>query len=116
MTKGALATRVAFDRFTEHQFDPYVRAIGQLVLAWNSFHEVMAWTYEIVIADAIRPAEHNKGPQVREGWNALNSDRDKRKLLRAAAANLPPAEAKNLPKFAEDVKWILDRADELAGC
>lgn len=105
--------QVGFDRFTESQFGPYVKAIGQLVLAWNSFHEVMGWSYEIMIADALRPVDTDKGPQVREGWNALNSDRDKRRLLRAAATNLPPAVTKNLPKFAEDVKWVLDRADEL---
>lgn len=107
------ASRVGFDSFSERQFEPYVKAIGQLVLAWNSFHEVMGWTYEIVVADAIRPVDEDRAPQVREGWNALNSDRDKRRLLRAAAANLPPVAARNFPKFAEDVKWVLDRADEL---
>jgi hypothetical protein len=65
------------------------------------------------VVGAIHPADHHKSPQVRQAWNALNSDRDKRRLLRAAAAHLTVTETEKFPKFAADVKWILDRADEL---
>ncbi len=105
--------KVGFDRFTEHEFEPYVKAIGQLALAWNSFHEVLAWTFEIMMAGNIRPADQDKGPQVREGWNLLNSDREKRKLLLATVTNLTKRESESFPQLAEDVRSVLDRANEL---
>ncbi len=110
---AAQRKRIGFDRFTEPQFEPYVKAIGQLALAWNSFHEVLGWTFEVLIAGAIHSTDNYKGQQVRQAWHVLNSDRDKRRLLRAAAANLTEIEKENFPDFPSDVKWILDRGDEL---
>jgi hypothetical protein len=105
--------RVGFDTFSERPFESYVKAIGQLALAWNSLHEVLGWTFEIIIAGCIHPVDHNKGVQAREVWNSLNSDRDKRKLLSAATANLTKKERASFPEFVSDVQWILKHADAL---
>jgi hypothetical protein len=105
--------QLGMDRFTERQFAPYVTAIGQSVLAWNSLQEMLGWTFEIILFGTIATADNNQIPQARGAWNSLNSDRDKRRLLRAAAARPTKIQQRNYPHLYEDVKWILDRIDEL---
>ena len=100
------------DRFTEKKFEPYVKAVGQSALAWNALHEVLAWTFEFLLFGFVQRIDHNKAAQARAAWNAINSDRDKRKLLRGAAQKATDRELQNHPKLAEDLKWLLDRADE----
>lgn len=115
MAKSASRPRrqLGLDRFTERQFAPYVTAIGQLVLAWNSLQEMLGWTFEIVLVGTIATADNNQLPQIRGAWNSLNSDRDKRKLLRAAGAALTRLQQRTFPKLYADLKWTLDRADAL---
>lgn len=87
-------------RFTEKRFRPYVIAIGESTLSWNDLHEALLQVF-YGIASGI--GVYMSG----EMWNALANDRAKREVLKAAAACF-----KNR-KAAADIKWILERCQEL---
>ncbi len=60
--------RIFMDRFTEPEFEPYVKAIGQLAPAWNSLHETFAQTVAIMLTGNRRDTFDDKAPQVRGAW------------------------------------------------
>lgn len=95
-------------RFNEPHFKPYVIAIGQLILAWNDLHERLATLFAQAMVDA-------KARQTLAVWHKTRADMAKRKLLNAAIENLDDSELKNRPKVAQEIAWILKKADELEG-
>ena len=101
------------DRFTEHHFEPYVKGIGQLVLAWNSLQDALALTFQSLTVGTIFYAADDQGAQIRGAWNAINSDRDRRKMLRAVVAAATKRQRGVFPNLTDDLIWLLNRADEL---
>jgi hypothetical protein len=106
--------RLGLHRFTGRQFEPYVKAIGQLTLAWNSLQEAMAHTFEILLTDSVRPSEYDKALQIRAAWHAARSDHTQRQMLLAAASNATGAEIRGFPKLATDLIWVVKKVDDLS--
>jgi hypothetical protein len=82
---------------------PYVIALGELVIAWNSLQENLAdlfWVITGVSNGAIPLAI----------WHSTNNDRAQRQMLRAA---VEAAFAKE-KKIKDDILWLVDRANALA--
>lgn len=87
-------------RFAEKRYRPYVIAIGESTLSWNELHESLMHVFFGVA--------HGIGIYMSgEIWNSLANDRAKREILKAAAACFKNNQA------ALDIKWILDRCQEL---
>jgi len=47
-------------------------------------------------------------------WYSTKSDRAQRDMLRAAFTGATPRRWKELPKALDDLKWLVDRVDEVA--
>lgn len=92
-------------RYTEQQMVPYAVALGQLVLSWNDLHERLASLFWTTMGGGWidRPIAV---------WNSVNFDRARRGLLRAAVGSAAREQAEH-PSLVDDVKWLLDRCDEL---
>lgn len=58
--------------------EPHALAIGRIALAWNELHEVLGQIFAQLFTKS-------HGDTSMSIWNALDSDRTQRKLLRAAA-------------------------------
>lgn len=109
-------------RFNGRVFRPYTTTIGELVLAWNDLHEVLA----LIFVSMIGRYERNELEKHFHGefelhiferyagiWSSASYDRPKREMLKALL-NPSIAEAvPTRPKFIEDVKWILGEASGL---
>jgi hypothetical protein len=93
-------------RFTERGFRPYVISIGQLALAWNSFHDQLASLFWTIMG-------RGSGDRALGLWNAATYDRPKRSLLKAAVLTSTESELAKHPKLITDIIWIFDRANEL---
>jgi hypothetical protein len=95
-------------RFTEPYFEPYAKAIGQLLLAWNDLHERLASLFVMAMGGGWvdRPLGI---------WHSVRSDYSKRRLLREAIAKLPDNEKANREKLTDEIEWILDASDKLEG-
>ncbi len=93
-------------RFSEPPFDPYTKAIGQLLLAWNDLHERLASLFVM----AMGGGWINRPLAV---WHKTRMDIAKRELLRAAINHLTDAETSKRPKLVEEITWILDNAKKL---
>jgi len=73
--------------------------------AWNYLHEKLGQLF-VVISGADRDI-------ALAIWYSTDSDRTQRSILKAAIA--ASVDRRNeLPKASEDLKWLLDRADEVA--
>src|SRR5215211_6790047 len=84
---------------------PYITALGELVIAWNSLQEQLAelfWTVTGISNGRVPLAI----------WHAANSDRTQRQMLRAAAENAFATDKDK--KTRDDILWLLDRANSLA--
>lgn len=92
--------------FSEPHFEPYTKAIGQLLLAWNDLHERLA----MLFVSAMGGGWVNRPLAV---WHKTRMDLAKRELLRAAISNLTDPEVGNRPRLVEEIKWILDSAKKL---
>lgn len=90
--------------YTHKAFLPHVTALGQLALAWNGLHEVLAFLF----CHAMGAGYSNHFLTV---WHALKVDRAQRDILLAAVKTTPLAVPP--PKFAEEIRWICERADVL---
>lgn len=91
--------------FRKQPFQPYAKALGECVLAWNDFHMVLSSLFGTVsgIPNRITPDTM---------WNALTSDRAQREMLEAVI-NLN-AIGYNIPKpLRAEMKWVLERARSL---
>ena len=93
-------------RYTSAEYRPYVTAIGQLALAWNDLHEQLGLLFHMV---ATLPDDS----KVINAFQVVDSDRLKRKMVKAVFASLDPNEIRLNPRAAEDVKWICSQADAL---
>jgi hypothetical protein len=94
--------------FTETHFEPYVKSIGSLLLAWNDLHERLSTLF--VMAMGIGQFSRSFAL-----WHQTRNDLGKRMLLKAAIENLPASEIGTRTKLVEEITWILDIAKELEG-
>jgi hypothetical protein len=90
--------------YTHRAFLPYVTALGQLALAWNGLHEMLAFLFCSVMGGGYTN-------QFLAIWHALKSDRAQREILLAATKNYVSGAVP--PKFYEDIEWVCKRADAL---
>ena len=81
---------------------PYAIAIGQIALAWNELHEILAVLFSHMIDTKL-------DNQPLAMWHVLKSDRAQRDLLLAAAKCITRETIP--PEFLEDVTWLCGRAD-----
>jgi hypothetical protein len=95
-------------KFTEAHFEPYAKAIGSLLLAWNDLHERLSTVF--VMAMGLRQFARSFAL-----WHETRNDIGKRRLLRAAIANLPASEIGERKKLVAEITWLLDAADKLEG-
>lgn len=95
-------------QFTERQFSPYVKAIGQLLLAWNDLHERLATLFVM----AMGGGWVNRPLAI---WHRTRSDINKREMLRAAIADMPDNEKAGRIKLIEEITYVLDTAKALEG-
>ena len=72
---------------------------------WNHLHEKLGELFAVVI-----DAERVVALAI---WYSTESDRAQRKMLKAAV-NANPARWKAFPKATDDLKWLLDRTEEVA--
>jgi hypothetical protein len=93
-------------------FEEYQLAVGKVAHAWNVLHESLGVLFVTVsAADMFRAWVE---PRVALAiWYAAKSDRIQRDMLRAAV-NANPGRWEKVPKALDDLKWLLDRCDELA--
>ena len=102
----AIVTPPLPDRI-EKVFAPYAREVGKLVASWNQLQERLGKLFSVIVRK-----DH---PGIALAiWHTTRSDLAQRQMLRAsseaaAAAGLFPEQAKK-----DDIKWLLDRTDELA--
>jgi hypothetical protein len=91
----------------EKVFAPHAREVGKLVASWNQLQERLDELFSVIVRK-----DH---PGIALAiWYSTRSDLAQRQMLRAsseaaAAAGLFPEQAKK-----EDIKWLLDRTNELA--
>jgi hypothetical protein len=88
--------------YTDRAFMPYVTALGQLTLAWNGLHEVLALLFCTVMGGGM-------SNQFLAVWHALRTDRAQRDILLAALKSDVRGVVPS--KFFEDIEWICKRAD-----
>jgi hypothetical protein len=95
-------------RFTEAHFQPYVKAIGQLLLAWNDLHERLGNLFVMAMGAGWvdRPLAV---------WHSSVRDLAKRQMLKAAVSHLTDSEVEHWPKLVEEILWILKVANSLEG-
>lgn len=95
------------EHYTSRQYRPYVTAIGQIALAWNDLHEAIGVFFYSIIALA------DSDGKIEAAFQAVDSDRTKRKMLKAGFSNLDPKERQLNPRAIEDVKWLCNQIDAL---
>ena len=95
-----------WDRFTEKRYLPYVIAIGQANLAWNSLHDRFA----LLFCNVMGGGWVNRPLGV---WFSSQFDRPRRAMLRAAIETVTANDEHLFPKMVKDLKWLLNEADEL---
>ena len=105
--KPAIEAFSAFGGYDEAE-DAYVAAVGSVAFAWNTLHEQLGALF-VAVSGMERKVALTK-------WYSIRSDLHKRAMLRdrrSRAAGLSGC-TKRLPKAPEDLKWLLDRAHDLA--
>jgi hypothetical protein len=95
-------------RYTEAHFDPYARAIGSLLLAWNDLHEQLSRLF--IMAMGIEQFAQSNAM-----WHKQIRDGAKRELLRSAIENIRSGLLLGRSKVPEEIIWILDAARALEG-
>jgi hypothetical protein len=96
------------NNFTEPHFEPYLKAIGSLLLAWNDLHERMSTLF--VMAMGL-----NQFARSFALWHQTRNDLGKRNLLKASIDNLPSSEIGERKKLVKEINWLLAVAKELEG-
>ena len=91
---------------TKKAFDAYVAAVGKVAHAWNYLHEKLG-----VLFIAVTGMERNLALSI---WYSVRSDLAQREMLKAAVSATNAQRSEKLPKAPEDLKWLLDRAQEVA--
>jgi hypothetical protein len=91
--------------FTSKKFRPYAMAVGEAILSWNDLHEWLGYLFWQMIGG---PSQRPLGI-----WQALQNDRAKREILRAANSNHQKILTHREAKIAAEVDWLLTRCREL---
>jgi hypothetical protein len=94
------------DEETKAAFEAYTLALGKVAHAWNYLHEKLGQLFVVISG-----ADRNIALAI---WYSTDSDRVQRGMLRAAVAATSGDRWNALPKAHEHLKWLLDRADEVA--
>lgn len=94
--------------FTEKEYEPYVLAIGRLLLAWNDLHEKLASLFALALGGGFTDRPFGF-------WHAARADMAKRSLLKIAIETLSDSETGERPKLKKEILWILSNAQELEG-
>ena len=99
---------VRFSTFeeTKKAFDAYVAAVGKVAYAWNYLHEELGKLFVVVGG-----AEREVALSI---WYSVRNDGAQREILRAAVNATNSERSERLPKAPDDLKWLLDRANDLA--
>lgn len=93
--------------YRHKEFQPYVRALGELALAWNDLQTALSFLFSTIVSgDAGNPTQHAI-------WHALKSDRSQRDILIAAAHNHNKINSKIDPKISEDIIWMCGKINVL---
>jgi hypothetical protein len=87
-------------------FDAYVAAVGRVAHAWNYLHEKLG-----VLFVAVSGMERNLALSI---WYSVTNDHFQREMLKAAVSATNSERSAKLPKAPDDLKWLLDRAAEVA--
>ena len=87
-------------------FEAYTLAVGKVAHAWNYLHEKLGQLF-VVVSGADRKI-------ALAIWYSTDSDRAQRLMLRAAVAASGKDRWPSALLAPDDLKWLLDRADELA--
>jgi len=93
----------------EDPTDPITKAIGRTVMEWNDMCE----SFGLLFGAIIHPSQP-WSPIAMAVWHSTTSDRAQRDMLREAALAIPDEAKKGLPKLAEDIGWLCERANSLA--
>jgi hypothetical protein len=101
----ATISRPSPDRI-EKVVEPYVREVGKLVASWNTLHERLGELFSAVL----NTGHPGIGSAI---WYSTQSDRAQREMLRAAT-EAAAAEGRLAQQTRDEIKWLLDRANELA--
>lgn len=91
--------RQRWPAITSSVYKPYVIVIGQLALAWNQLHELLALLFIELLANG-------KGYPATDIWNAAGLDRARRSLLKSLLRTINqkyPAK----PRMKPDLEWLL---------
>jgi hypothetical protein len=91
---------------TREAFETYVAAVGKVAYAWNYLHEQLGLLFAVVSG-----AKREVALAI---WYSTKSDRAQREMLQAAADATNSERSKQLPRASDALKWLLDRANELA--
>jgi hypothetical protein len=91
---------------TKKAFEAYVAAVGKVAYEWNTLHERLG-----VLFVAVTGMERNVALSI---WYSVRSDLAQREMLKAAFFATNPQRSEKLPKAPDDLKWLLDRAQEVA--
>ena len=115
MPRGSPKRRGRFrkDRFTEKIWTPYVLAIGQASLAWNSLHESLAALFHLLLDRKLDEYEAEKDPRPIAIWHSANFDRPRRQMLKAIVETEKEQLCKAFPKFKDDILWLLKEIDKV---
>ncbi|SHN79158.1 hypothetical protein [Bradyrhizobium erythrophlei] len=87
-------------------FEPYYKAVGKVVHAWNGLQEQLA-----IVFCRVTNIDQTMGLSV---WHSANSDRAQRQMLKAALSAVDDDWHLKYPKGEEDIRWLLSSADALA--
>jgi hypothetical protein len=98
-------------QYIQAKFRPYTRAIGELALAWNDFHERLGHLFVQAIGDPPQGARAQL--QLRAIWGSITSDRQKRTILECAVNWMGKSRHQADPRIAEDVIWLVKRGHDL---
>ncbi len=97
----------------EAAFEEYYLAVGKVARAWNTLHEYLGQLFVTVSGSDKVWTEPTAIKVALAIWYSVKSHRAQRDMLRAAV-NANSGRWDELPKALDDLKWLLDRADELA--
>lgn len=91
-------------QYTHRAFRPYAIAMGQLALAWNGFHQALAFLFCTVMGGG------NVAPYLAV-WNAIRNDRSQRAMLLAATKADISTLLPWCPELLSDLEWVLKNAN-----
>jgi hypothetical protein len=89
-----------------HAVDDYAVAVGRVAHEWNYLHERLGALFV-----AVTGMERNLALSI---WYSVKSDRAQRDMLKAAIDATNSQRSEKRPEAPVDLKWLLDRANELA--